>query len=241
MAQKRYNPKHHEIHLQQKLKRNLIAMIIIPLAVLIAFILFGPKIGVLFGLVSVNRGQNGDTMVKPTPPIFRNAPKATNSNTISLNGFSEPGTVVRLFVNGPQTHETITTNDGIFSFENVTLIEGRNTIHAKATNQQGLESDSSQSINIEMDTKSPEIEITSPKDEEVIRNLNERVNIQGKLNEKATVRVNERLAVLRPDFTFEILLGIKEGINEIKIEATDEAGNVTVEELSVQYIRQSGQ
>lgn len=239
--QTKFNPKHHEAHLQQKLRRNLIALIIIPASVLIAFIFFGPKIGVLFGLVSVNRGNENRVVSRPTMPIIRDAPKATKNNTVTLSGFAESGTVVRLFVNGPQVEETVTASDGVFTFENVQLIEGRNTIHAKAVNRDGEESEKSQSVNILVDNRNPEIEVTAPKDGDTVRNLDERVAVQGKVNEKASIRVNDRLAVLRPDNTFELLLGLKEGENAIKVVATDEAGNSSTQEFTITYVKRSDQ
>ena len=55
------------------------------------------------------------------------------------------------------------------------------------------------------------------------------------MSEKSTIRVNNMLAVVKPDLTFEILLGVKEGDVEILVEATDQAGNVKVEKINIKY------
>jgi hypothetical protein len=43
------------------------------------------------------------------------------------------------------------------------------------------------------------------------------------------------LAVVRPDLTFDFLLGVTEGKVAIKIEATDDAGNIATETIDVTY------
>jgi len=56
-----------------------------------------------------------------------------------------------------------------------------------------------------------------------VSNLDKRVEVTGKVDEKSTIKVNGKFAIIKPDLTFDFLLGVSEGKVEIKVEATDEA------------------
>jgi hypothetical protein len=67
--------------------------------------------------------------------------------------------------------------------------------------------------------------------------LDKRVTITGKIDEKADIKVNGKTAIMRPDMSFEFLLGVQEGNVDIKIEATDLAGNTSSESFRVTYVK----
>ncbi|MFZ5424856.1 MAG: hypothetical protein ACOZAO_03550 [Patescibacteria group bacterium] len=218
-----------------------ITAIFVTLGILyVSFTFFGPKIGSLFGLFSVHRNETGpQDNLAPTPPAFSSPPVATKKDTITLEGLAEAGTNVKLFVNGPEVTSTVSDSEGVFTFTNVKLIEGNNTIFARAYDQSNNESPKSVTLSIKYDIKEPEIEIISPEDGETIKNLNKRIQVKGTLNEKSTVKVNNRLAIVKPDLTFEILLGVEEGDVEIKVVAADEAGNEAEKTINIKYQRRS--
>ena len=110
---------------------------------------------------------------------------------------------------------------------------------AKAIDSDNNESPPSQVITIELDNKSPDIQMESPKDGDIIKNLDKRIIVKGKVNEKAIIKVNEKLAILKNDLSFEAILGVEEGNLEIKIVATDEAGNKKEESLKIKYEKKS--
>lgn len=228
--------KTQERQLVVKLVWTLLAIASVIAVLIISLLFFGPKIGGFFGILSKNRDENVsiDDIV-PTAPIFSNAPTASKDNKIELKGFAEAGTVVKLFVNGPQTEEVLTDAFGTFTFRDISLIKGHNTIFAKAKDGSGNESVSSVLLSIVYDKDEPEIIRLSPKEGEIVQNLDKRILVKGSLNKRATVKVNDRVAVLKPDLTFEILLGVEEGTVTIKVEAVDEAGNVKVKEFTVTY------
>ncbi len=228
--------KTEEKELRQKLAKNLMAIVGISILMVVILIFFAPKLGVFFGFFSKNRNQ-ADTfnVIKPNPPFFTNVPNATKEDTFSLSGFAQAGLTINLFVNGPQVQNTTVGADGQFTFNNIPLIQGSNTFFAKAIDKNGVESDQSTNYTITQDKEKPDIEISSPKDNEVVKNLDKRVQIKGKLSEKAMLIINGKTAIVRPDLTFEFLLGVKEGENEIKIEATDEAGNEQEENFKINY------
>lgn len=216
--------------LNKILLKRLLAIFIIGTMSVIGVVKYAPKIGSIFGLISVNRN---DTITPPEantpPPIFLGVPEAVNKTKIDLKGSSVPKTKIELFVNGPKEASVLTDISGEFLFTNVKLNEGKNTIFAKANETK------SDVITIRYDNEKPKIELETPKNGEKIENLNNRVEVIGKINEEATVKVNGRVAIQRPDNSFSILLGVREGNLEIIIEATDLAGNKSEEKLNVTY------
>ncbi len=231
---KRYIRSEEEI--KDRLKKHMILLFAIPLTLLLVFLLFGPTIGALFGFLSKYRGVTGqEDTIAPPPPIFKDVPSAVKDTTMNLEGFAEPGATVTLFVNGPQAGEALASGEGTFLFENVALINGRNSIFAKAIDGSGNEGEKSQTLSIAVDNDKPKIEISSPKDNETVANLNNRITITGSVNEKVELKINDKYATLRPDNTFEYSLGVSEGMVTIKITATDEAGNSATEEITVKY------
>jgi len=219
-----------EQDLNKLLLKRLSAIFVIGALSVVGIVKFAPKIGSIFGLISVNRN---DTITPPEantpPPIFLEVPKAVNKTMIDLKGTSVPKTKIELFVNGPKEAGVLTDISGEFLFTNVKLNEGKNTIFAKANETK------SEVITIQYDDEKPKIELETPKDGEEIENLNNRIEVIGKVNEESTVKVNGRIAIQKPDNSFSILLGVNEGNVEITIEATDLAGNKSEEKLNVTY------
>jgi len=220
---------------------TLVGAIILVIVVLVGGLLFfGPKIGSFFGLISVNRNPKSikDTM-SPPAPTFTDPPVATKDDKITLNGVAEPGTTIRLFVNGPEKQTTLVDLAGVFIFTDIELNQGRNTIFAKSVDSNNNESDTSVTLTIELDKDSPDIKIESPTDGSIVKNLDKRILIKGSINEKATIKINDRLAVQKSDLTFDFLLGVDEGDVKVTIEAIDLAGNKKEEILNLKYEEKS--
>ncbi len=219
-----------EKELNKTLRKRLMAILVISTVSFVGLGLFGPKIGSLFGLISVNRN---DTITPPKanmpPPIFIDVPTATNKTKIDLKGFSTPKTSVELYVNGPKKATVIADSTGEFLFTDVELNKAKNTIFAK------IGETKSANLTIEYDNKLPKIEISNLKDGDTVENLNERVEIQGTVSEKADILVNDRVVIQKPDNSFVFLLGVKEGEVEITVKATDEAGNTAEEKIKIWY------
>ncbi len=213
-------------------KRILILAILVGTSVVI-MIRFAPKIGSLFGRISVNRNATITTPKPNTPPpIFIEIPRSVNKTKINLRGLSSPKTKIELYVNGPKKQEVLTDTSGEFLFTDVVLNKGKNTIFAKVADSENSKSDV---ITIRYDDEKPEIEIETPKNDEIIENLDERIVIKGEVNEEADIRINDKVAIQKPDNSFSLLLGVKEGEVKITIEATDLAGNKTEETIKVFY------
>ncbi len=207
--------------------------------IVLAFFVFAPAFGSFFGLLSVNRNKTEDKVnIKTNPPVLTNMPEASKENKISITGYANVGTTIKLFVNGPEAAQTTVGSDGLFNFSDVQLISGKNTIFARSI-EGTVESDPSATYVVTVDTQAPKLEIESPKDGETVKNLDKRITVVGKVDEKATIKINEGMVVLKPDLTFEYTMSVSEGNVTIKVEATDTAGNKSEEELKVKYSKQS--
>lgn len=228
----------HEDEVKKRLYKTLLATVIVVGVIVIGMTFFAPVVGSFFRLISkIGKPVEKEDTLPPPPPYFYGAPRSVNKSTITLSGFSEPGSKVVLFVNGPQAGSTIADVNGTFNIEGIDLIEGKNTIYAKAEDTFQNQSQTSQSLEVIYDTKKPKIEVTEPKDGVTVRNLNQRVTVKGTVDKKCEVRVNEKLAISRPDNSFELLLGVEEGEVKIKIEATDKAGNKEEKEITIKYVK----
>ena len=54
------------------------------------------------------------------------------------------------------------------------------------------------------------------------------------------VKINDKIAIVKPDLTFEFLLGVQnEGNVKITVLAIDEAGNENKKEITVNYEKES--
>lgn len=227
-----------EEEVKKRLYKTLLATFAFISVMFIGLRFFATDIGSFFGLISrIGKPKVKDDTSAPPPPYFYNAPTVTNKKELSLKGFSEPGSKVTIFVNGPKVATVSADGTGTFAFDNVALIEGRNSIFAKAEDAYQNQSEKSQILEIHYDTQKPKITITEPKDGSTIRNLNQRIVVKGSLDKKCEVKINDKLAVVGANNSFELLLGVTEGAIEIKIEATDEAGNKSNETIKVRYTK----
>lgn len=228
----------NEEELTKKLFSTLIIILVLITVMILSFTVFAPAFGSIFKIFS-KKGSGDEVVIKPTTPVFNQLPTSTKEKNIKVTGYAQQGSTIKLYVNGPEKASTVTGNDGVFIFENIELINGRNTLFAKSIDQKGNESKETDTYSIILDNEAPKIEITSPKENEIVKNLDKRITITGKVNEKSTITINDQVAIVKADLTFEHILGAKEGDMEIKIKATDEAGNETTQTIKIKYQKSS--
>jgi len=234
----RPNTNLNEEELTRKLFSTIITIVVLIVVIILSTTVFAPAFGSLFKIFG-KKDTSSDLVIKPSTPVLTQLPTATKESKLKINGYAQQGTTIKLYVNGPEKASTVTGNDGLFTFENIELIKGRNTIFVKAIDQKQNESDTSSTYIVSMDTDAPKIDIESPKADSTVKNLDKRITIKGKINEKATITINGQIAIVKSDLTFEHLLGVSEGKLEIKIKAIDEAGNEKEEVLKVTYLKAS--
>lgn len=224
--------------LKRKLVKTLGIIIGLNLVVGIAVIFFGPTLGSFLGLLSVHRNDKDKVVsFKPNPPTFSNMPTATNQTSLSLTGFGKSGATVKVFANGPEKGSAVIGGDGLFTLTDIPLNMGRNTLFAKIIDTNGTESEVTKNFTIVVDNQKPKLELTGLKDGDTVRNLDKRIIISGKADKPITLTINDKNAIVKPDNSFEFILGANEGNVEVKIKAVDEAGNITEEKLKLKYVK----
>ena len=175
----------------------------------------------------------------PPPPTLVGIPQATNSAKLNIRGFTEAGATVTLFLNGHERGSQLADSNGQVIFEKVVLETGENEIYAQARDPAGNESRPSTTYKIIVDHQPPKLEVTEPEDDTIIKEEEDEqafVVIRGKVEEGATVSVNNHQAIVREEGNFEYrLLLTEEGENTIKIVAKDQAGNKTTVEKVIIY------
>lgn len=171
----------------------------------------------------------------PIPPRFLDAFEATNSAKIKLVGYAEPGSTVALTANDKAAQETVAETDGTFQFKDIELDRGKNRLHATSKDAAGNQSQISEILEIDYDSKAPDLEIETPKDGQEFAEEEREIVVSGKSEPDINVRVNEYVVVVDTEGNFVKKLLLLEGENEITVKATDRAGNVTTKSVRVKY------
>ncbi|MBI4091281.1 hypothetical protein HY419_00850, partial [candidate division WWE3 bacterium] len=215
---------------------SLLGIITILLSTFLIFNFLGPQIFSTLGLLSLDRfKKKADEKIVSQTPAFGDIKKVTNQKTITIHGFSEPGSLIRLFLNGPEVSSTTSDSEGGFTFNDVNLLSGQNIIFAKAESRDKIESEKSETVYITYDNSKPEIKILSPKNDEEIQSVDTRVKVKGFVNEEATVTVNSHLSIVDSEGNFESLINVKDGENVIAVMAIDEAGNESSSSIKIKF------
>jgi len=179
--------------------------------------------------------EESDT-IAPFAPQLAIPYEATTSAKIDVSGFAEAGSTVRLFNNGSKVEETEASDQGEFSFSQVSLNDGNNELTALSVDRAGNESAQSRSRNVVWDQQPPELEITNPiTDGGKATSEVKILTVEGKSSEDAKVYVNDRLAMTESEGTFTVRVNLNEGENQILVRAVDVAGNQAEESFVVSF------
>lgn len=224
--------------LEKQTIKNLVLSILGIIIVLIVLFKFGIPLLVNLSLfISGTKNQeptSHNTTVFIAPPILNSEYDATNSAQIKISGSASPNQVIDLYINGNLVDKTETKDDSSFSFETI-LIPGENIIRAKATTSDGQESNLSESLTITFKGDAPSLEIKSPPDGQVFSKDQNSVEIKGTTDPYVRITINNFWAIIDENNNFSYTLGLKDGENEIKIVAQDQAGNKTEKTIKVTY------
>lgn len=179
--------------------------------------------------------QNKESV--PPPPYISPLEAATKDKKITVKGYSLEGVLVRLFLNDKEFGSSRADKEGAFSFFNVELNEGLNTLYVKADAGGGVEGLPSKTINIKFQKTAPKVEITEPPDRASFSQKDNTITIRGRTDPAAIVTINGQKALVTSDGTFNYLFPLNDGDNKIIIESSDEAGNKTTVEKTVTFSR----
>lgn len=234
-----------ESRLRSNIKRKAIHTILLVgfgfLVIIIILIIFGPNLLTGFSLL-VEKFQNNDSATSTSqqsetyiaPPTLNPAADATNSAQIALSGFAQKDQTVSLYVNDKRVDKTSVDNNNSFHFTSVTIHQGQNTIQAKAETNDNKESGFSNTITVSLLKNPPSLSIDQPQDGQGFdKGSSPSVSVQGHTDIGAKVTVNGFWAIVDDQGKYNYLYTLKDGDNDIKVIATDDAGNQTTKEIHI--------
>jgi len=224
---------------ESKNRKTTILSIIGIIIVLFLVLKFGLGILVNFSLFLSGGGnqnnisQSSNQINFIAPPLLNPIITATNSANIIISGESDKNNTVYLYINGTIVDQTQVQDNGTFNFTE-TLDKGNNQIYAVAE-YKGKRSDSSDSFTVYFSNSQPTLDVNTPTDGQSFSKDQNSVSITGKTDPGVKVTVNGFWAVIDDNNNFSYTLPLQNGDNQIKILATDQAGNQTEKDLKVTY------
>ncbi|HNB53157.1 MAG TPA: FlgD immunoglobulin-like domain containing protein [Anaerolineales bacterium] len=173
--------------------------------------------------------QNLILQVDTTPPTMQlaNVPNGlrVRENALTIEGVTDPD--ANVFVTGnPQPVQV--DGQGNFAFL-YRLNEGPNALEIRAVDPAGNSTTLRRDISLIVTP--PEVVIASPVDDAFLSQS--LITVSGQASPDVTLTVNEIPVSIGQDGTFNHQLTLEEGDNLIRVVATDDVGNVTLEELVV--------
>lgn len=223
-------------HIKNQSRKSLLGIILL----LIILVLFGTQLLIGFAVVLDKiKGKDEITTDAPNvkyiaPPVINPISDATNSKSIAISGYAGSQAVsVNLYLNNELVDETKPKSDKSFTFNNITLTPGENELKAKAITKEQGESSFSQVVKIKYLNKEPILEVSYPLDGQTVKKEESPIKISGKTDPNVRVTVNDFQAIVTDYGDFSYLYSLKDGENNLKINATDSAGNKTEKEIKV--------
>ena len=198
----------------------------------------GVKLLVNFSLLVEKKSDTSDTSTSNeiiVPPVLDPLDTATNSASIDISGTAGSGKYVVLFINGKQVKKADVKSDSTFVFHDAPLKQGSNEITAKAYIDANKSSKNSSSETIIYSNKAPSLTVDFPSDNETYHKENNPLKVRGKTDPNVRVTVNDFWALVDDSGNYSYSLPLKGGDNQIKVVATDDAGNKTEKSLKINY------
>ncbi|MEH7625370.1 bacillopeptidase F [Bacillus subtilis] len=154
----------------------------------------------------------------------------TNKENVTVKGKASPGTTVHIYNREKEAGETKTAADGTFQ-TGITLNKGENELTATASTDNGT-TDASSPITVTLDQEKPELTLDTPKDGG--KTNKETLTVKGAVSDDnlKDVKVNGKKATIT-DGSYSARILLENGSNEIKVIATDLAGNKTTKKAVI--------
>jgi len=147
---------------------------------------------------------------------------------------AEPKTIVELLKNDVSIGKTEVNDKGEFDFVGVILESGENIFAAQVTKEGKGSSELSRMVNVVYDSIAPELVMTNPTEENLKVDMAE-YEVGGKSEKGVSVTVNNRLAMVDDEGSFNIRIQLNAGKNDIEIIVSDLAGNETRKKIIITY------
>lgn len=225
--------------IQKKSRNTFFFSIIGIIVVLFLFFRYGipflSDASFLFGKVTnvpENTDQETEESVFVPVPRLDPLPSATNEKEIIVEGQTLSGLEIEIYLNG-ELKNTINADENGFFEDEIDLTEGDNILRVRAKKGKST-GEYTRSKTITFINEGPDLEVEFPATGAEIKNQNP-IEVKGTTDPGSTVKVNDFQAIIKSDGRWNYFLTLRDGQNEIKIMATDQAGNETEKVISVQY------
>jgi hypothetical protein len=224
---------------KQRSQKTIILTSLGIIIILILLIKFGINLLVGFSVFIAGNKNQPAANTNPSASSFIAVPvlnpllNATNSASIVVSGNSQTGLKIDLYINSNLKDSTQADNNGNFSFEE-TLSPGDNQIQAKAE-KDNKSSDFSNSYTVTLKTNAPSLSVDSPSEGQSFSKDQNNVEVKGKTDPNVNVTINGFIAVIDENNNYSYTLPLQNGDNQIKVIATDQAGNTSEKDLKVTY------
>lgn len=225
--------------LERQSKRNIILMALAIVIILGAVIMYGQVIvidlSLLLGTTKKVSTQptNTETVSYIAPPVLDQVITATNSATALFSGQITNADQVKLYINDELTDVAKPNVNHTFQFTDVKLKEGNNIIKAVAWLKDKKSSDSN-TLFVTYLKNPPNLSIDQPSEGDSFHGPSVLV-VKGKTDPDASVTVNNALVITKNDGSFSYEITLHNDENEIKVKATDTAGNSAEKVIKVTY------
>lgn len=178
---------------------------------------------------------NQDIMPPPAPQISLPF-ESTASAVISVNGYAEANSLVKLFLNGLESGAAAVSSDGLFNFPGVNLSPGLNRLYAVAQDANKNQSPHSPTFTVILDQTIPDLTLDNPADNAHFYGPTERlVTLAGATDPQARLSLNDQIVVVAADGNFQTVYELQEGSNPLLLVAIDPAGNQNQLSLTLNY------
>lgn len=188
--------------------------------------------------IGLSRLGNNETAVEKTgpgkifKPIVDPLPVATNSANIRVSGFSEKERKIFVLVNGQETVNAYTDDEGKFKFSSIMLNPGENKIEVIAEFQDNRSEATEYYVTYK--NEPPNLEVSQPEDGQIFISDN-KTEIIGITDSGNSVSINDHLIIVDKNGNFRYQVTLSSGENSFMIKAEDEAGNNSQKEIKVNY------
>jgi len=228
-------------NIKRKAIHNILLVVGGFIVVVVLLVVFGTKLLVGFSLFLEQSQGNSDSSTSDqtndsyiAPPILNPVVTATDSAQITVSGTAQKDQSVILYVNNQLVDKTSVNSNNNFHFSSVALQSGQNSIKANAETASNKTSGDSNILTISYLKNPPSLSIDKPQDGQGFsKGSSPTVSIEGQTDTGANVTVNGSWAIVDDQGKYNYLYTLKDGDNDIKVVATDQAGNQTTKEIHI--------
>lgn len=221
---------------KREIKQALVYFLLAGGIVVGVFVWGVPALAKLAGILIKDKPAVQEEVLPPAQPILSIIPEATNSAFLKVEGTTEAGAEVEIYLNNMKVETVLASEEGSFEVSGLQLERGDNWLYAVAV-KANQRSEKSSDYHVYFDDQKPEIEILEPQGKQEFRGEEERtVTIVGKADKEIEeAMIGDRVAILEEEGKFRTNYQLEEGEQEIKVRVRDKAGNEAETSLKLRW------